>query len=105
MREDERNMQNTLQQMKTKVELVRRALDRQTRVLEESQWRLTLLASKLSHMEYRDRQRERARLREQTHQARRAEDDRWFSEWAASEEVLELQLDQMDLDEVDAMEM
>ncbi|KAG0238147.1 hypothetical protein BGW42_007138 [Actinomortierella wolfii] len=99
IRENERIMQNTLLQMKVKVDQVRQALDRQTRALEETQRRLTMLASKLNHMEDRGRQREQARIREQILQAQKAEDDRWFSDWASSEEVKKLQLDQMDLEE------
>ncbi|KAG0244318.1 hypothetical protein BGW41_008082 [Actinomortierella wolfii] len=99
IRENERIMQNTLLQMKVKVDQVRQALDRQTRALEETQRRLTMLANKLNHMEDRGRQREQARIREQILQAQKAEDDRWFSEWASSEEVQKLQLDQMDLEE------
>ncbi|KAF9161651.1 hypothetical protein DFQ26_004346 [Actinomortierella ambigua] len=105
MRENERIMQNTLLQMRAKIEQVRRSLDRQTRVLDETHRRLASLASKLRHMECCDRQRERARVREQVHRERMAEDQQWFSEWAASDEVRELQLEQMDLDEVEGFDI
>ena len=83
MRENERLVHKAFSQMKTKIDQVREALERQTRVLEETHQRLESLASRLTLMEEQGRLRDLERLRAREREEARKEDERWIREWEA----------------------
>ncbi|KAG0340604.1 hypothetical protein BG000_011646 [Podila horticola] len=81
MRENERMVHSAFTQMKTKIELVRDALERQTRVLEETHQRLEALSGRLAQMEEQGRVRDLERLRTRQREEQRLDDERWIREW------------------------
>ncbi|KAF9429932.1 hypothetical protein BGZ94_008971 [Podila epigama] len=94
MRENERLVQNAFAQIKSKIELVREALERQTTVLNQTHSRLERLASRLTLMEEQSRVRDLERLREQQRQQHHIEDSRWCREWDVCQAQLLLQSQQ-----------
>lgn len=83
MRENERVVHKAFSQMKTKIDQVREALVRQTRVLDETHQRLESLALRLTQMEEQGRLRDLERLRAREREEARKEDERWIREWEA----------------------
>ncbi|KAG0083457.1 hypothetical protein BGZ92_010760 [Podila epicladia] len=81
MRENERKVHSVFAQMKSKIDQVRLALERQTRVLEETHQRLEALSSRLSQMEEQGRVRDLERLRARQREEQRLDDERWIREW------------------------
>lgn len=69
--------------MTQKIHQVREALERQTRVLEETHQKLELLSGRLTLMEHQSRVRELERIRVRRREEARLEDERWFQEWDA----------------------
>lgn len=69
--------------MKTKIDLVRQALEQQTLALEQTHQRLSLLSNRLHQMEEQNRVRDLERLRAQEREQQRLEDERWTREWDA----------------------
>ncbi|KAF9543911.1 hypothetical protein EC957_000362 [Mortierella hygrophila] len=82
-RENRRLIQGSLSQMTQKIHQVREALERQTRVLEETHQKLELLSGRLTHMEQQSRVRELERIRARRREEARLEDEKWFREWDA----------------------
>ncbi|KAG0359992.1 hypothetical protein BG005_011763 [Podila minutissima] len=81
MRENERKVHSAFTQMKSKIDQVRMALERQTRVLEETHQRLEALSSRLAQMEEQGRVRDLERLRARQREEQRLDDERWIREW------------------------
>lgn len=69
--------------MTQKIHQVREALERQTRVLEETHQKLELLSGRLTQMEQQSRVRELERIRVRRREEARLEDEKWFREWDA----------------------
>lgn len=69
--------------MTQKIHQVREALERQTRVLEETHQKLELLSGRLTQMEQHSRVRELERIRVRRREEARLEDEKWFREWDA----------------------
>ncbi|KAG0040818.1 hypothetical protein BGZ82_008876 [Podila clonocystis] len=84
MRENERMMSSAFSQMKTKIDQVREALVRQTRVLEETHQRLEALSGRLTQMVEQGRLRDLERLRARQREEQRLDDKRWIREWDES---------------------
>ncbi|KAF9132970.1 hypothetical protein BGX30_012453 [Mortierella sp. GBA39] len=82
-RENRRLIQGSLSQMTQKIHQVREALERQTRVLEETHQKLELLSGRLTQMEQQSRVRELERVRARRREEARLEDEKWFREWDA----------------------
>jgi hypothetical protein len=82
-RENRRLIQGSLSQMTQKIHQVREALDRQTRVLEETHQKLELLSGRLTLMEQQSRVRELEKSRARRREEARLEDERWLQEWDA----------------------
>ncbi|KAG0051720.1 hypothetical protein BGZ89_003446, partial [Linnemannia elongata] len=82
-RENRRLIQGNLSQMTQKIHQVREALERQTRVLEETHQKLELLSGRLTQMEQQSRVRELERIRVRRREEARLEDEKWFREWDA----------------------
>ncbi|KAG0265588.1 hypothetical protein BGZ95_003280 [Linnemannia exigua] len=82
-RENRRLIQGNLTQMSQKIHQVREALERQTRVLEETHQKLELLSGRLTQMEQQSRVRELERIRVRRREEARLEDEKWMQEWDA----------------------
>ncbi|KAF9926158.1 hypothetical protein FBU30_004200 [Linnemannia zychae] len=82
-RENRRLVQGNLSKMTQKIHQVREALERQTRVLEETHQKLELLSGRLTQMEEASRVRELERTRAIRREEARLEDERWLREWDA----------------------
>ncbi|KAF9284190.1 hypothetical protein BGZ68_004847 [Mortierella alpina] len=80
-RENKRVMEGTVTQMAQKIHQVRDALERQTRVLEETHQKLAQLSNRLSQMEYQNRVKELERRRAREREEQRLEDERWIRAW------------------------
>ncbi|KAI7819407.1 hypothetical protein BC939DRAFT_460162 [Gamsiella multidivaricata] len=80
-RENRKAMQGSITQMAQKIQQVREALDRQTRVLEETHGRLEMLSSRLNQMEQHSRAREVERIRTRRRETQQVEDKWWVREW------------------------
>ncbi|CAO3573988.1 unnamed protein product [Mortierella alpina] len=80
-RENRRVLEGTVTQMAQKIHQVRDALERQTRVLEETHQKLAQLSSRLSQMEYHNRAKELERRRAREREEHRLEDERWIRAW------------------------
>ncbi|KAF9105295.1 hypothetical protein BGX29_000241 [Mortierella sp. GBA35] len=80
-RENRRLIQGNLTQMTQKIHQVREALERQTRVLEETHQKLEMLSGRLTQMEQQSRVGELERIRIRRREEARLEDERWFREW------------------------
>jgi len=83
IRENDKRVQGTFSQMRTKMDLVRQALEQQTLALEQTHQRLSLLSNRLHQMEEQNRVRDLERLRAQEREEQRLEDERWAREWDA----------------------
>ncbi|KAK3848158.1 MAG: hypothetical protein J3R72DRAFT_485121 [Linnemannia gamsii] len=80
-RENRRLIQGNLTQMTQKIHQVREALERQTRVLEETHQKLELLSGRLTQMEQQSRVRELERIRARRREEARLEDEKWMQAW------------------------
>ncbi|KAG9322385.1 hypothetical protein KVV02_005268 [Mortierella alpina] len=80
-RENKRVLEGTVTQMAQKIHQVRDALERQTRVLEETHQKLAQLSNRLSQMEYQNRAKELERRRAREREEQRLEDERWIRAW------------------------
>ncbi|KAG0216591.1 hypothetical protein BGX33_012449 [Mortierella sp. NVP41] len=67
--------------MTQRIHQVREALERQTRVLEETHQKLEMLSRRLTQMEQQSRVGELERIRIRRREEARLEDERWFREW------------------------